>query len=403
MLFLLSSTFVKLRVTAFVSPCQRSTLSNQGRSNIMTRKSSGSSNNGDIVVKREDTSWLGKLARECTNQVVSNLELEDGDVQANILTLFRVLLPSTLLSALSVALYPNLVAVLVNWKEVYTDGVVDVIGNDYSQFVQNVLVTCSLVFSILVGQTFYFLYQQQEKVFLALFQEVTEAKSLLEQVALVSSGRSTMYPDVLSAISKYVETDLKQLNALDPARSISIRPVDDPLERILYLTSVGIPNTHVYDSVKSLRQARSSRLGAMQPKLPELQLYVLRMLAILVLSSFPVCGSGSQFIGGDRLLEIQSVYFGIMVFGLSIILNIVSELWNPRGGAYNVDGVLSTMVLGLEEELVARQTSITTSIPKAPTGLETSSMQPNNDFNTNNSIPTNKKRRSVWNRLRSKQ
>ena len=116
--------------------------------------------------------------------------------------------------------------------------------------------------------------------------------------------------------------------------------------------------------------------------------------------------------GGDRLLELQAIYFGIMVFGLSIILNIVSELWNPRGGAYNVDGVLSTMVLGLEEELTARQTSITTTIPKAPTGLETSSssssiQQTNTEINTNTNksrtTTSNTKRRSVWNRFRSKQ
>jgi hypothetical protein len=33
---------------------------------------------------------------------------------------------------------------------------------------------------------------------------------------------------------------------------------------------------------------------------------------------------------------------------------VVGELWRPAGGAYNVDGVLSVMVKGLEEELEAR-------------------------------------------------
>lgn len=32
----------------------------------------------------------------------------------------------------------------------------------------------------------------------------------------------------------------------------------------------------------------------------------------------------------------------------------VTELWRPAGGAYNVDNVLSVMVSGLEEELAAR-------------------------------------------------
>jgi len=33
---------------------------------------------------------------------------------------------------------------------------------------------------------------------------------------------------------------------------------------------------------------------------------------------------------------------------------VVGELWRPAGGAYNVDGVLSVMISGLEEELEAR-------------------------------------------------
>jgi hypothetical protein len=95
---------------------------------------------------------------------------------------------------------------------------------------------------------------------------VTEAKSLLEQVALVCQGRS-MYNKVLESMSKYVKNDLKQLQA-DPAILISSRPVDDPLESIMYLTSVGVPSS-VYETVRSLRQARAARLGALQRKLPK--------------------------------------------------------------------------------------------------------------------------------------
>ena len=77
------------------------------------------------------------------------------------------------------------------------------------------------------------MYQQQEMVYYALFNEVTEAKSLLEQVALVSQGRS-MYQRVLQSMSTYVQTDLKKLQA-DPAVLLSARPMDDPLETIMYL------------------------------------------------------------------------------------------------------------------------------------------------------------------------
>ena len=72
-------------------------------------------------------------------------------------------------------------------------------------------------------------------VYYALFDEVTEAKSLLEQVALVCQGRS-MYKRVLECMSTYVQDDLKALEK-DPAILLSSRPMDDPLESIMYLVS----------------------------------------------------------------------------------------------------------------------------------------------------------------------
>ena len=67
---------------------------------------------------------------------------------------------------------------------------------------QNFLTVTGLTFSILVGQTYYFMYQQQESVFNSLFSEVTEAKSLVEQVALVCQGRGDMYRVCLGAVRR---------------------------------------------------------------------------------------------------------------------------------------------------------------------------------------------------------
>jgi len=70
--------------------------------------------------------------------------------------------------------------------------------------------------------------------------------------------------------------------------------------------------------------------------------------------SFPLLGAGTQTIGGYNVLTVEGVLFGIMTFGIVLTLRVVFELWKPRGGAYNVDGVLSVMVKGLEEELAIR-------------------------------------------------
>ena len=178
-----------------------------------------------------------------------------------------------------------------------------------------------------------FVYQQTENVYYALFNEVTEAKSLLEQVALVCQGRS-MYAKCLSSIQRYVQDDLKQLHA-DPAVLLSARPSEDPLESIMYMTSVGVPST-VYETVKSLRQARAQRLGALQRKLPVAHIWLLYILAAIELVSFPLLGAGTQSIGGYNILTVEGILFGVVTMGIVLVLRVVKELWRPAGGAYNV-------------------------------------------------------------------
>ena len=191
-------------------------------------------------------------------------------------------------------------------------------------------------------------------IFLALFEEVTMAKSLLEQVALVAQGRPELYDSMLNSIDRYVEEDLTQITT-EPSVLLSQRPDEDPLEAILYRTSVGEPSL-VYGTVRALRQARAARLGARQTKLPELQMYLLYTLAAVVLFTFPLLGAGSQTLGGRGILEVQSVYLAFIVFGISLVLGIVNELRFPSGnGAYNVGSVLDIMVAGLREELDGRR------------------------------------------------
>jgi len=197
-------------------------------------------------------------------------------------------------------------------------------------------------------------YQQQEAIYLALFEEVTMAKSLLEQVALVCRGREPLYYRILSCIDRYVSEDLTCFNDMDPAVMISARPVDDPLEDILYLTSVGEPSI-VYQTVRSLRQARAMRLGALQKKLPSIHMTLLWVLFSIVLFTFPLLGAGSQTIGGLGILTVQSWYLSFIVFGMSLTMGVIYELQRPgETGAYNARQVLSVMVAGLEEELEQR-------------------------------------------------
>lgn len=76
-----------------------------------------------------------------------------------------------------------------------------------------------------------------------------------------------------------------------PAELLSTRPMEDPLESIMYMTSVGVPSI-VYETVKNLRQARGNRLGAMQRKFPFLGIGLLYLLALVELLAFPLLGAG---------------------------------------------------------------------------------------------------------------
>lgn len=182
-------------------------------------------------------------------------------------------------------------------------------------------------------------------------------RSVLYTLALVCQGRRDMYEMCLVAVKRYVEEDLKEGLGKEPAVVLSARPMDDPLEIIMYLTSVGVPSS-IYDTVRSLRQARALRLGALQKKLPPVHLLLLWLLAIIELSSFPVLGAGTQTIGGYNILTIEGCLFGIMTFGIVMTLNVVGELYVGSGGAYNVDSVLKVMVKGLDEELETRMKDI---------------------------------------------
>lgn len=120
---------------------------------------------------------------------------------------------------------------------------------------------------------------------------------------------------------------------------------------------MGVPSS-IYDTVRSLRQARALRLGALQKKLPPVHLLLLWLLAAIELSSFPVLGAGTQTIGGYNILTVEACLFGIMTFGIVLTLSVVGELYAGRGGAYNVDSVLGVMVRGLDSELDSRMKDI---------------------------------------------
>lgn len=279
-----------------------------------------------------------------------------------LVTSLRVGLPSVAAGLVSARIFPILTAriggVLLSGPATAAGSAASaaMMGPDATSYVEQFLSVAGLLFGLLLGQTYGFLYAQQESVYYALFEEVTEAKSLLEQVSLTCRGRA-MFPRVLEQIDKYVEEDLTRVDA-DPAVLLSARPADDPLEAIMYMTSVGVPGT-VYQTVKSLRTARARRLGALQRKVPPVHMVLLWALALCVMMGFPLLGacrlaSDGVCLGVGSVRSVEGVLFGVMAFAIVMTKRVVGELLRPRGGAYNVDTTLGVMVRGLKRELKQR-------------------------------------------------
>ncbi|KAJ8614249.1 hypothetical protein CTAYLR_001090 [Chrysophaeum taylorii] len=227
-----------------------------------------------------------------------------------------------------------------------------VLSVDQGQYFQDVVNAINILFSILMANTLVFLYQQNEAVFRALFSEVSVAKSLLEQIAFVSRGREAYALELLGHVERYVADDLR---ALDTVPVTLLLSRDDPLESVMWLTSVGAPGP-VYETVKSLREARGVRLGALQRKLPSSHFALLVVLGIIDLAVFPLLAAATGAAAADpSLIKVQAVLFGFMASSVALILRLLYAFWIPTGDAYNVDAVLAVMVQGLEAEIQERK------------------------------------------------
>ncbi len=84
-------------------------------------------------------------------------------IAVQVKNLVRVCLPAFLLSIVGVVTYPSFTIFLVNIIGNENNGAFSVQRQDASQYVQNILTVSGLMFSILVGYAYYFMYQQQER------------------------------------------------------------------------------------------------------------------------------------------------------------------------------------------------------------------------------------------------
>lgn len=115
----------------------------------------------------------------------------------------------------------------------------------------------------------------------------------------------------------------------------------------------------MYETVRSLRQKRGDRLGAVQRKLPPVQIGLLYVLGSLNLVTFLLLATR----GDGRLIR---TLFALLAGALMMTMRVIHELWTPIGGSYNVDDVLAIMIGGMEDELKQRLQGRTFSDTRLP-------------------------------------
>lgn len=112
----------------------------------------------DELISPIDSPW-----REIARFFVGGESLQDIRVMRKYLqfvTLLRVGVPALMWAGALGLGYPSFSLILAD--AINDADVFNVVANDYSQYIQNILTTSGLTFSLLVGNTYYFLYQQQE-------------------------------------------------------------------------------------------------------------------------------------------------------------------------------------------------------------------------------------------------
>lgn len=181
----------------------------------------GFGDRGDFAARRPSVS------PRVASKVKRNLAFATRTRQA-LSTLLRVGLPTVIATVIGFVYFDNISLMIRSTLDV---GTINILQEDNAQFIQNFLTVVGLLFSILAGNAYSALYQQQESIYFALFQEVSEAKSLVEQTTLVCQGRP-FYQSALACMRDYVKNDLRRLD-IPPAKLLSSRPAEDPLESIM--------------------------------------------------------------------------------------------------------------------------------------------------------------------------
>lgn len=99
------------------------------------------------------------------------------------------------------------------------------------------------------------------------------------------------------------------------------------------------------EALNELRGACTARLSAAQPKVPDVQFWMIKLLGIMTLSVFPLMHIGDS---ADTVLsELEAFLYASLVAVVTLFISVLEDLSDTGSGLYSVAPVRNTLQAAL--------------------------------------------------------
>jgi len=261
----------------------------------------------------------------------------------------------------------------------------------------------SLVFGLLLGNTYFLLGQQRDAAYTYLFSEAEELHQLLEEIRLRSAILRSLPGQDMVAVDTFETAMLAELDAyvtllyvktpyrggLVPEWRIrrDVEPSEimlsfvsdnriDPVESMRRLVlnfirkatgEVGdqsdITLENLWSLLVGLSRARALTMSSIQNKVPKLQWLILRVLAGLLIIGFPATGFDVTTVEDARAaiadpwayLTLPGVLCGLYCGTVWLVLDVTQGLGTLTGANYNVRNVVASIGIVSERSRARRK------------------------------------------------
>ena len=208
-----------------------------------------------------------------------------------------------------------------------------------------------LIYSILLAQSYEYYFTRQGTIQDALYEEVMSLQQLYEAITALTERHPSLAAERgrLLGVLRTHSASLLRLGFSDDTKLLSRSSLE--LHRLLEtieVTTAGRSAQNLLlagNAVGALSAARARRISAVAARLPLIQSFALRIIAVVLLLGFLLVDLGSP--------RLEALLFSV-VSGVFVLINyFLSDLSDPFGGSWNVEPAreeLSTLLTRLEGE-----------------------------------------------------